>query len=275
MVIAAAIAIVSATGGEARAGDPAALITALSQKPNGAYVMKLGTRLRSDWQPVVGTNLNFAGTEHSPVWRPAAEDPPSGNLWASIAMPARAHFLGWDGARLRLEYEPAQNRGDMQLITNRHWALNSLLSARFEDRYTLLYKNEPDRPPGFQTTQQLSLAVAPTGTTFQARTSRGPADSQFHTSLSAQQDFAGRLKITTYLNDLSAGNRTVDLRAEHEFFDHFKFIATGNDLFSDHPYASIRTEQQLFGMLKLTASIDDISSQAPISSIRARLSRHW
>lgn len=240
--------------------------------------MKIGTRLPSSWAPAFGTNLGLANSVRvvpslKPLPSPGAK--PNTSYWASVSVPPSVPFSFFDTAKVQLTYEPAIDRGRLNIHTSRKIALGRFAVARMHDTYVVTYDTLNDEVSDWNTHKTMNVAIEKTETRLVADIRRWKGAEIAKADLKVEQTLFESLSLSGGAFNVFSDAPSYRVQAEQHLIADVTLKTSVHKSFQARPVSVIGVEKTLFGILHVSSNVHDITSDTPQHTILAKLSHRW
>ena len=222
---------------------------ATTDGPGGLLALRMVARLRYDWEASVGTEFDDdRAAVSSAAWAGAADrgDVAPRLLWGSVQLPRAARFLGWGGARLTLQHDPARGTGRIGLYTDRRWSLSEDITVSLRDSVSLDYDDPAGASAQWRTEKAVSIDSLAVDGGIEAGAWWAMGDPATHLSLCAEGTIGS-----------------------------FDLAIALDDVLSDDPKERIQVDQVVFGGVVMTLAVDELASESPGYRIGAQFAQRW
>jgi len=219
-VLAASIAAASQAARGQDAPTPAGSPTFgnRTELPDGSAAVSVGRRLPTEWDTRIGFDANLAPRE--PLDLPALQDKrnTTGAVWGSMTGPSVAPLI-YDKTEIGARLDQNDDNGRIAAVMSRTVPLGDELSLTLRDEYAVTQSLSPGHNPNagaaaaWSIDRSVRLSLGATGTTLSAGTATTSENGEWHNRLTAEQQIAGPLTVSTSVTDPGSGSSIKSITA--------------------------------------------------------------
>ena len=180
-------------------------------KADGSTSLTYSTPVE-DYGAVVGLDLSAAGSSVAPTVGQSA-DGLGGTAYAKVTVARLPDWMVWEKGTVNVSVDPNDAASKLATTFERTIPLTSGLAATLADTYQVKTGSQ-----AWETDKSLSLKLTETGTTFAVATKATSTSSQLLPTVSAQQQLAPDLTVTTSVADTgSTLNKSITAGFTHRW----------------------------------------------------------
>ena len=180
-------------------------------KADGSTALTYSTPVQ-DYGAVVGLNLSATSSSAAPTVGQSA-DGLGGTAYAKVTISSLPDWMVWQKGTVNVSVDPNDAASKLATTFERTIPLGSSLAATLADTYQVQAGSQ-----AWETDKSLSLKLVDTGTTFAVSTKATSDAPQLLPTVSAQQQLAPELTLTTSVADTgSTLNKTITAGFTHRW----------------------------------------------------------
>lgn len=180
-------------------------------KADGSTSLTYSTPVE-DYGAVVGLDLSAAGSSVAPTVGQSA-DGLGGTAYAKVTVDRLPDWMVWEKGTVNVSVDPNDAASKLATTFERSMSLTSGLAATLADTYQVKVGSQ-----AWETDKSLSLKLTETGTTFAVAAKTTSTSPQFLPTVSAQQQLAPDLTVTTSVADTgSTLNKSITAGFTHRW----------------------------------------------------------
>lgn len=161
---------------------------------------------------VIGLDLSKAATSAAPSVVQGASDV-GGTAYAKVTISHLPDWMMWEKGAVNVSVDPSEASGKVGTTFSRTFSLSDGLAATLADTYQVAAGSQ-----SWETDKSISVSLKETGTTLSLGTKATSDTPQLLPSLSARQQVAGNLSVTTSIADTgSTLNKSITAGFTHRW----------------------------------------------------------